>query len=322
MRRLALAGLLWAGQVHGQETAEDAQMGRRVQALLRANQASVYRCVGDQPSPSEGEVLLRVVIAHGGQALKAEILKADPGARAAADCVAQAARGWDYAALNAGDGDQVVFPLHFRPDVPGSGNLALGARITRHVLGKKGSVTLHPSHIAAVYALGPVSVSRESAALAAGELLLFPAGAVTISANARARFLFVEATGADAWTGGAAAIRSNGQRKVPILNGAGEVALYLDDVKAPFSVQRMCVKKGGSASKHEHTSDELLYIESGKGTTTLGAETVVVKGDELVTIPRGTSHSLRVDEELCAVQVYAPAGPEQRFKQPPGVKDP
>ena len=40
-----------------------------------------------------------------------------------------------------------------------------------------------------------------------------------------------------------------------------------------------------------------------------------MKSGDFVTIPRGTPHSLTVSAELCAVQVYAPAGPEQRFKQ-------
>ena len=37
--------------------------------------------------------------------------------------------------------------------------------------------------------------------------------------------------------------------------------------------------------------------------------------DDLVTIPRGTTHALKIEQDLCAVQIYAPAGPEQRFKR-------
>jgi quercetin dioxygenase-like cupin family protein len=67
---------------------------------------------------------------------------------------------------------------------------------------------------------------------------------------------------------------------------------------------------------HKHDADELIYVIAGRGTTLVGGAPQPVAPGALVTIPAGAEHSLTVDEKLTAVQVYAPGGPEQRFKNP------
>jgi mannose-6-phosphate isomerase-like protein (cupin superfamily) len=321
MRALALAGVLFATSAAAQETTEDAQMGRRVQEVLRAHQESVFRCVAEQPVAPDGEALLRVVIARDGHASHTEILKADAGARAASECVARVARAWDYTSLRASEGDQLVLPLRFQPDAPGAGNVALGARLTRHVIAKKGTLKLRTLHTAAIFvSSGTVrfDVAGSPSKYDAGSLVLLgPRTSLSLSAPGGARVVLVEATtdGAGVAAGAIQPPPLEARTTRTIFDGAGEVTLYLDGVAVPFAIDHLCVKRGASVAKHEHTSDELLYIESGKGTTTLGTESLVIKADESVTIPRGTPHALRVDQDLCALQVYTPQGPEQRFKQ-------
>ncbi len=332
--RFVLGLALSCSTVSAQETAEDNKIGRRVQDLLRAHQAAVFRCVSAQTEPVEGEALLRVAVGRGGQATQVELLKSDSGARAAAECVARSAQSWDYAPLRAAEGDQVVFPLRFQPEVergePARGAaVAVAARIGRHVIARKGTLALHTTHTSALFVAsgGAVSLSSEGrvSTLAVGDVaLLGPQTAITLSAPVLTKLLFIESATdvGDAQPGAVMPRPRSAVSPQKIMNGAAEVGLYLDGLAAPFAVDRLCAKKGTTVPKHEHTSDELLYIESGKGTTTLGAQTLVVKADESLTIPRGTTHSLRVDADLCAVQVYAPAGPEQRFKQTPERKVP
>jgi quercetin dioxygenase-like cupin family protein len=50
--------------------------------------------------------------------------------------------------------------------------------------------------------------------------------------------------------------------------------------------------------------------------TVSGRKHTVGAGDA-IHIPMATEHALTVTENLVAVQCYAPAGPEQRFKPPP-----
>jgi quercetin dioxygenase-like cupin family protein len=74
---------------------------------------------------------------------------------------------------------------------------------------------------------------------------------------------------------------------------------------------------GAQIPPHKHDgSDELLYIVSGRCTTTIGGRKVPASAGAIVQIPAGVEHSVVVDEALAAVQVYAPGGPEQRFKNP------
>jgi mannose-6-phosphate isomerase-like protein (cupin superfamily) len=83
---------------------------------------------------------------------------------------------------------------------------------------------------------------------------------------------------------------------------------------------------GADVPRHTHdTSAELLYVLSGGGTLTIGSEPVPFGPEELVYVPRGQPHAVKfaANDKTVALQIYAPAGPEQRFKAPaqaPGAK--
>lgn len=106
------------------------------------------------------------------------------------------------------------------------------------------------------------------------------------------------------------------------------VRLLFDRVNSGNSAAGLTViaaQPGIHVPLHEHTSTEVLYILSGtgevydlrgpeKGSTKVGANTAVY-------IAAGTAHGmlLRDPKDIAAVQLYAPSGPEQRFKGIPST---
>jgi|GEM_PF-1485879 len=79
---------------------------------------------------------------------------------------------------------------------------------------------------------------------------------------------------------------------------------------------------GTKVPVHVHKdSAELIYVLDGQGMMTLGKKAFRVKTGMAVYIPPNTPHSVYVDtkvQPLKVLQVYAKAGPEQRFRR--GVK--
>ncbi len=57
----------------------------------------------------------------------------------------------------------------------------------------------------------------------------------------------------------------------------------------------------------------MLYIESGGGMLALAGTNIAVTESSVVQVPPGTQHAFT--GTLNALQIYTPAGPEQRFKQ-------
>jgi mannose-6-phosphate isomerase-like protein (cupin superfamily) len=68
-----------------------------------------------------------------------------------------------------------------------------------------------------------------------------------------------------------------------------------------------------------HTHDgsaEILLVDEGSGTMTLGDREIPVRPGARVYVPPGVEHAFRSDgtSRLRAIQLYAPSGPEQRFR--------
>lgn len=108
----------------------------------------------------------------------------------------------------------------------------------------------------------------------------------------------------------------------PIAQGKGTAAIFYDAAHgSPDTALTVLVLQPGAAvPEHVHdASAELLYILEGAAEMTVAGDTLTVNAGDAVRIPMGTPHSARVvgDHALRAVQVYAPAGPEQRFVPKP-----
>jgi quercetin dioxygenase-like cupin family protein len=78
---------------------------------------------------------------------------------------------------------------------------------------------------------------------------------------------------------------------------------------------------GAEIPRHSHAgSAEILYILSGAGEVTIGSDKLAFAADQAIHLPEDQPHAVRFKgpEKTLAVQIYAPAGPEQRFKTGPG----
>lgn len=103
-------------------------------------------------------------------------------------------------------------------------------------------------------------------------------------------------------------------------SGMGTVTILVDPARVPgaaMSLQRLEIDAGAAIPEHVHdTSTELLYVLSGAGTMTVDGVSLPVEPTSVIQIPAGTPHAFTASAAMVALQVYTPAGPEQRFKQP------
>ena len=75
---------------------------------------------------------------------------------------------------------------------------------------------------------------------------------------------------------------------------------------------------GAGVPKHAHADgDEILYLLSGKGTCIIEGKNYEVKKGDVLHLKKEREHSFKVTgkEPVKVVQIYAPGGPEQRFKK-------
>jgi mannose-6-phosphate isomerase-like protein (cupin superfamily) len=96
----------------------------------------------------------------------------------------------------------------------------------------------------------------------------------------------------------------------------GTVQLLLDGTGASIALDRLVARAGASIPPHHHDhSEEVIYVLAGRGITKIGDKEIPIGAGDTVYIPAGVEHSVVVQKELTAIQVYSPAGPEQRFRQ-------
>jgi quercetin dioxygenase-like cupin family protein len=95
-------------------------------------------------------------------------------------------------------------------------------------------------------------------------------------------------------------------RKLFTRANTGKDSAYLGLVEA---------EPGLTIPVHSHPSAEILYIVSGGGVVDIGAEPVRVEPDVAIHIPEGQPHLLQFSgpDKTIMIQLYAPAGPEQRY---------
>jgi len=109
----------------------------------------------------------------------------------------------------------------------------------------------------------------------------------------------------------------------PILGGGGEARVLLDDATVGAqgaSMSRLTLRPGARVPLHLHDkSAEVVHVLSGRGRMRgpSGAWHPVGPGT-VVFIPAGSAHAVEAAgrELVEVVQWYAPAGPEQRFRDP------
>ncbi len=107
---------------------------------------------------------------------------------------------------------------------------------------------------------------------------------------------------------------------VPILDGKATARLLLEPSMTGSPALALGLVEfaaGAEVPRHTHPgSTEVLYVVSGGGTLTVGSETFPFAAESVIHIPPDQPHGAKFapEEKTLAVQIYAPAGPEQRFK--------
>ena len=84
-----------------------------------------------------------------------------------------------------------------------------------------------------------------------------------------------------------------------------------------FAAEILTLAKGVTVPEHVHQNEtEMLYILAGSGTMTVAGVQLAVTPTSVVQVPPATKHSFTASADVRALQIYTPAGPEQRFKTP------
>lgn len=84
-----------------------------------------------------------------------------------------------------------------------------------------------------------------------------------------------------------------------------------------FAAEILTLAKGATVAEHVHANEtEMLYILAGSGTMTVAGVPLAVTPTSVVQVPPGAKHAFVASADLRALQIYTPAGPEQRFKSP------
>jgi quercetin dioxygenase-like cupin family protein len=93
----------------------------------------------------------------------------------------------------------------------------------------------------------------------------------------------------------------------------GRVNLYFGMLEADPGVE---------IPRHQHDgSAEILYVLQGGGELTVGSEKIPFGADEAIHLPEGQPHAAKFTgpDKTIMLQLYAPAGPEARFKAAPAA---
>lgn len=155
-------------------------------------------------------------------------------------------------------------------------------------------------------------------------LVLFGAGGARIEDAGGGRALVADVAG-DCSNAPANAGRPMGQTtlvqakgRAPLTWAGGTMRAYLD-VDATLSPKLYMGRLSGTAKVAEHVHEsswEVLGDVKSSGTLLLDGTPVRVNAGDVVFIPPNTKHAWTPDpgQELVAVQLYFPPGPEQRFK--------
>ncbi len=104
-----------------------------------------------------------------------------------------------------------------------------------------------------------------------------------------------------------------------ILDGKGTATLlhHAGTGSAEASVTLLELSPGAAVAEHTHEAAEYLYVVAGAAELTVAGKPLAVKAGDAVFLPKGVKHTAKVPADakgpLSAVQVYSPAGPEQRF---------
>ncbi len=99
---------------------------------------------------------------------------------------------------------------------------------------------------------------------------------------------------------------------------SGTVAVVADATSIndlALSASVLVLPAGTNIPEHTHGGEtEALYILEGAGTMTVGGVALPFGPTSVIQVPPNVPHSVMLTADFRALQIYTPAGPEQRFK--------
>jgi quercetin dioxygenase-like cupin family protein len=107
---------------------------------------------------------------------------------------------------------------------------------------------------------------------------------------------------------------------LPVFAGKGKIKPLIEPAKTgndALYVGILEVDPGAVVTRNTHNgSAEILYVMSGAGDVTIGSEKIAFGAEEALHIPDGQPHAAKFTgpEKTIMVQVFAPAGPEERYR--------
>ncbi len=186
------------------------------------------------------------------------------------------------------------------------------------------------------YFLGAATIeaNKKKTAVAAGDMMFVPAGAArdvqATGGDVHAMIVFVPGGREGTSRAGALPTRELAEgAKAPspiVLPAAkaktyGPATIYAEPatIKAPtLAASVLQLPANANVAEHVHAKEtELLYILAGSGTMTVDGQKLAVTPTTVIQIPPNTKHAFTATTDTRVVQIYTPAGPEQRFKAKP-----
>lgn len=183
------------------------------------------------------------------------------------------------------------------------------------------------------YFLGPATVNKT--AVAAGDMMFVPMQVArdvqATSGDVHAMIVMAPGGREGAARAGALPTRELGAgqaaKGAPIILPAtkaktyGGVTIFAEPstIKQPaLAASIVSLPSGTLIPEHVHQKEtELLYVLSGSGTMTVAGVKLAVTPTSVVQVPMNTKHAFTATADVRAIQIYTPAGPEQRFKSAP-----
>ncbi|HEY5947480.1 MAG TPA: cupin domain-containing protein [Kofleriaceae bacterium] len=188
------------------------------------------------------------------------------------------------------------------------------------------------------YFLGDANVSNPDKAaggarnVLAGEMMFVPAGGVrSISAAGKdVHAVIVVVPGMREGSARAGALptpEATPGKTMPIIvpttaaKTYGPATIFIEPATVkgtPLAASILTLGADANVPEHVHAGEtEILYVLEGAGTMTIAGQPVAVTPTSVIQIPPNTKHAFTASAAVRALQVYTPAGPEQRFKQKP-----
>jgi quercetin dioxygenase-like cupin family protein len=285
----------------------------------------------------EGELTAQIDI--GQASSKATIVRDTAHDKTLATCLADLLSGWHYAPplygqtiqipfkFTAPDGQSVIDRRLVQTHTQGSSTVAvyLDENNTGNDAASMFGVTLTAAtgprladRAELWYFLKPGTVDGKP--VAAGDMAYVPAKATRDIGPTEAMVVVVPGGREGTARAGAlptpAADKAGGAKLFPAAAAKtyGPATIFVETPELAASI--LSLPKGATVPEHVHAKEtEVLYVLAGAGTMTIAGTQVPVTSTSVIQIPPNTKHAFTASDDVRAVQVYTPSGPEQRFKK-------